>query len=405
MISNARLWCSGLLLLTVCRLGVEPRSRWASALSKIPRPDLTRLHAPGFLNNTQWHGTNLVSYTGSPLPNVLRQSSVRNKRSTIYRAKRRLDVGATNVVDAPATGTANIPGTNPGSVLGRLWKTVKRIFGGRDARGELPVAPGAVTNRLRALNVQGMRPAPVFNFQLALPVADGASGADNSDASPYGPLVNSQPSAVMSMFVERAPLRVREAVKSTVAALVGTFYRYCVETTMITTAERLSALIHSMQMTGYMLWNAECRYCLAQQLQPEPITKESTTSSSPEAADNAGAQLKDDIIPTYNTDSLLSYIKRLPDDTANSLLENITTGVLDAMQDSTDMVVESLTGMAMAQQPPPQPVQPGGAVVPRIIIQQTGSSCVQLCFWQLALGYCLRDQEAKLELQNALKGS
>ncbi|CDR97775.1 hypothetical protein BBBOND_0402630 [Babesia bigemina] len=135
MVANARLWCSGLLLLTVCRLGSAPCSRLAAALSKIPRPNGGGLHATGFLSNTQWVGSNLVASAGSMPRNVLRQSPVRNS-TTNYSAKRRSDVRATNVADATATGTTNLHGANPGSVLGRLWMTLKRIFGGRGARGD-----------------------------------------------------------------------------------------------------------------------------------------------------------------------------------------------------------------------------------------------------------------------------
>ncbi|GFE55355.1 hypothetical protein BaOVIS_027590 [Babesia ovis] len=292
-------------------------------------------------------------------------------------------------------GTTNneMASTSNHGILKRFWQKVKGFFGGEQEKD------GPVLAEKEKMPIQGIRPlAPLgINMTVSLhaPDTDGAT-----EGSPYLQLVQSSPSAILTQFADQAPARVREAMKSTVGSLVGSLYRYCVETTMITTADRIASLVHSMQMTGYMLWNAECRYCLSQQLQADT----NTAVATPAERTGAGLQLKDQMTPSNSKDALLSYVRNMPDETANALLDNITTDVMEAMQKSVDLVVDSLTGMAQAQKPPPMANQ-NGSSVPRVIVQQTGSSCVQLCFWQLALGYCLRQQEAKLELQNALKDS
>ncbi|GIX65809.1 signal peptide-containing protein [Babesia caballi] len=416
MIPLARLWRSGVLLLTVWLLGAAPWPPLSAALStlaRLPRGGATL----GFVSLHGWGRYREIPAARYCTSRPPAESSQRQPPTTVHKAilKRSL-LAAANGRDMPAAGTnAARPNTaKPSSVLGRLWRTVKRLFGAGECRHDIPLDAGMARFALpagsRVLPSAGLRQFQTLNFLMPLPAADGAQNSA-ADASPYAHLVHAQPSALMSRFVEQAPLRVREAVKSTVGALVGSFYRYCVETTMITTSDRLVALIHSMQMTGYMLWNAECRYCLSQQLQSEPAAADPPPSPAavepPAGGRVAAPQLKAEIVPPYNTDSLLWYIKRLPDETANALLDSMTTGVLDAMQESSDLVVESLTGMALGQSaPPPSPQQPApSGTTPRIILQQTGSSCVQLCFWQLALGYCLRDQEAKLELHHALKSS
>lgn len=308
----------------------------------------------------------------------------------------------------PTNGNEN-PGAS--NIFGRIWNGVKRLFGAGDMAG-VPLVTGLTklpaTHVAQMLPMQSMRSLQSLNLPVTLQSADShPTTAQGAETSPYAQLIRAQPSVVMSKFLEKASQRVRDAAKSTVGALVGSFYRYCVETTMITSSDRLSVLIHSMQMTGYMLWNAECRYCLSQQLFGEPASKDSPQEKAPDSTVNKGKthnvtpHLRDELVPPHNTDCLLWYIKKLPDDTANALFDNMTTGVLDAMHESTDMTVESLTGVAMNQQQP----QAGTGTPPRVIVQQTGSSCIQLCFWHLALGYCLRDQEAKMELQNALKGT
>ncbi|KAK1441726.1 hypothetical protein BgAZ_500580 [Babesia gibsoni] len=296
----------------------------------------------------------------------------------------------------------------PGNILRILWNSVKGLFSGLADGVGIPLVPDV--NKLPAAHghhiipLQNLKALQALNMPLAFAGVDHTGGNLGPDASPYAQLIRSQPSVVMNKFLEKASQRVRDAAKSTVGALVGSFYRYCIETTMITSSDRLSVLIHSMQMTGYMLWNAECRFCLSQQLVPEPSSQDDEASAEPDPQTNAKTinvipQFRDELVQPYGTDSLLNYIKQMPDQTANALLDNMTTGVIDAMQESTEMTVESLTGVAIGQQ------QPGSGGHHRVIVQQTGTSCVQLCLWHLALGYCLRDQEAKIELQNALKGA
>lgn len=309
--------------------------------------------------------------------------------------------------NSPVPGSGQ---TKQKGFLVKLWTRVKRLFSSAVGGATVPVVPGS--DGTPVVPQQGLRGYPPLSLPINLGVGATLEESNATGISAYTQLVRLQPSAVINQFMEKAPQRVKDAARSTVGALVGSFYRYCIETTLITSSDRLSVLIHSMQMTGYMLWNAECRYCLSERLLPESVSKEAVgqkpqnqnehlsqshdASADPKTKNMALVPpVRDELVPSYSSDSLLSYIRSMPDKTANSLLDNMSTGVMDAMQESIDMTVESLTGTAA----PTQSV-PGHSH--RVIVQQTGSACVQLCLWHVALGYCLRDQEAKLELQNAL---
>jgi hypothetical protein len=85
--------------------------------------------------------------------------------------------------------------------------------------------------------------------------------------NPYLQVVSKlSPSDLISKFTSTAHPRVQDAVRSTVLGLIGTLPKMAFETTTITTGERLASLMFQLQLTGYMLKNADYRLSLSQSL-------------------------------------------------------------------------------------------------------------------------------------------
>lgn len=86
-------------------------------------------------------------------------------------------------------------------------------------------------------------------------------------SNPYLQVVSKlSPSDLISKFTSTAHPRVQDAVRSTVLGLIGTLPKMAFETTTITTGERLASLMFQLQLTGYMLKNADYRLSLSQSL-------------------------------------------------------------------------------------------------------------------------------------------
>jgi len=86
-------------------------------------------------------------------------------------------------------------------------------------------------------------------------------------SNPYLQVVSKlSPSQLISKFTSTAHPRVQDAVRNTVLGLIGSLPKMTFETTTITTGERLASLMFQLQMTGYMLKNADYRLSLSQSL-------------------------------------------------------------------------------------------------------------------------------------------
>uniref|UniRef100_A0A3B0MF54 Uncharacterized protein n=1 Tax=Theileria annulata TaxID=5874 RepID=A0A3B0MF54_THEAN len=210
--------------------------------------------------------------------------------------------------------------------------------------------------------------------------------------SPYMELVRTGPSGIIKRFLRVAPSMVKDAISLTVSTLIGSFYRYSAETTIITTTDRLAALILNLQVTGYIYCNAEQRYRLSSLCNttgtsvPGGAMNNQLTDNQPEP--------RDEIEGLSVGDELLSYVRRLPRSYINGIFDNMNPEILYAMRHSTEKAIQLLTVLNHNYLDFKDDQ--------KLIIQQTGSFAMQLCFWKLALGYCMRDQETKIELTKSL---
>ncbi|KJP85340.1 hypothetical protein AK88_05044 [Plasmodium fragile] len=91
-------------------------------------------------------------------------------------------------------------------------------------------------------------------------------------------------------------------------------------------------------------------------------------------------------------DDLLSYIKSLTDVQLRSLTDNIGSLVLDATKKIVELVIQGMTLNINKNSS-------------NELIYVSGSVLTYICFWQLIIGYTLREMEIRDELSDYLKGN
>jgi hypothetical protein len=74
------------------------------------------------------------------------------------------------------------------------------------------------------------------------------------------------PNEILVKFSQTAPPNVQEAAKSTIMNILGSLPNYALDAVMVTTSNKLMALLYQMQITGYMFKNAEYRMSMTRSL-------------------------------------------------------------------------------------------------------------------------------------------
>jgi hypothetical protein len=284
--------------------------------------------------------------------------------------------------------------------------------------------------------------------------------------NPYMQVVSKlPPSELIAKFTESASPRVQDAVRTTVLGLIGSLPNMAFDTTTITTGQRLASLMFQLQMTGYMLKNADYRLSISQSLgmtngsaeayssnllltgdtneldidEEDPLTsgkvkgkikvryvgsnlfgtavnKSSEDASGSSSSSDQGVEIEVDAA-AYMSElrsevsrlkeelgqrseakeeamkkDLLLYIRTLPAQELRSLTNTMSQDVLVCMK---GLVQAVLGGIG------------DGKIGPETVTEQSGEAMAQLCMWQLAVGYNLRElevrEEMKQSLQNILK--
>ena len=285
---------------------------------------------------------------------------------------------------------------------------------------------------------------------LSLFGPDGNLSADLLAKNPYMQVVSKlSPSELISKFTASANPRVQEAVRSTVLGLIGSLPKMAFDTTTITTGQRLASLMFQLQMTGYMFKNAEYRLSLSQSLgmtngyssnllltgtdvddedendplysgkvkgklkirlgdvkSPDERSSDEEGSSSfsdIEIEVDAAAymselraevsKLKEELDQTKEAKEealrkdLLLYIRTLPAQELKSLTNTMSQDVMVCMK---GLVQAVLSGIG------------DGQIGPQTVTEQSGEAMAQLCMWQLAVGYNLRELEVREEMKQNL---
>lgn len=276
--------------------------------------------------------------------------------------------------------------------------------------------------------------------------------------NPYMQVVSRlSPSELISKFTATTSPRVQEAVRSTILGLIGSLPKMAFDTTTITSGQRLASLMFQLQMTGYMFKNAEYRLSLKQSLgmqgpqaskfllegsaieeydddeEGDPLLTgkirgklkikygalpslgaasksdddgddSSSSSGGMEMEVDAAAymselrsevsRLKDELIKTRDAKEealqkdLLTFIRTLPPQELKSLTDTMSPDVLVCMK---GLVQAVLAGVG------------DGKIGPNTVTEQSGEAMAQLCMWQLAVGYNLRELEVREEMKQSLQ--
>ncbi|KAG7342872.1 DUF760 domain containing protein [Nitzschia inconspicua] len=281
---------------------------------------------------------------------------------------------------------------------------------------------------------------------------DGAPSSDLLAKNPYMQVVSKiSPSDVIAKFTATADPRVQEAVRTTILGLIGSLPKLAFETTSITTGQRLASLMFQLQMTGYMFKNAEYRMSMSQSLgmysemtsnllltgapddddddetgREDPLlsgkikgklrirygkTKAWTPRNDQETVDEGSeievdaaaymselraevSKLREELVSTKEAKEealrkdLLLYIRTLPAQELKSLTNTMSQDVLVCMK---GLVQAVLAGIG------------DGQIGPDTVTEQSGEAMAQLCMWQLAVGYNLRELEVREEMKKNLK--
>ena len=274
---------------------------------------------------------------------------------------------------------------------------------------------------------------------------DAMLSAEMLARNPYMQVVSKlSPSELISKFTASANPRVQEAVRSTVLGLIGSLPKMAFDTTTITTGQRLASLMFQLQMTGYMFKNAEYRLSLSQSLgmtdgypsnllltgslednandeEEDPLysgkvkgklkirygngeDSEDTIPKGLEIEVDAAAymselrsevsRLKAELDETKSAKEealrkdLLLYIRTLPAQEMKSLTNTMSQDVMVCMK---GLVQAVLSGIG------------DGQIGPETVTEQSSEAMAQLCMWQLAVGYNLRELEVREEMKQSLK--
>lgn len=282
--------------------------------------------------------------------------------------------------------------------------------------------------------------------------------------NPYMQVVSRiSPSDLIAKFTAESDPRVQEAVRTTILGLIGSLPKLAFETTSVTTGQRLASLMFQLQMTGYMFKNAEYRLSMSQSLgmsktmssnlllagveddspdkEDDPLvsgkikgklkirygkkdkatdsaaTKATEDTPDPDSESKVGekqdgteievdaaaymselrdevSRLRDELTETKESKDealrkdLLLYIRTLPAQELKSLTNTMSQDVLVCMK---GLVQAVLAGIG------------DGKIGPDTVTEQSGEAMAQLCMWQLAVGYNLRELEVREEMKNNMK--
>ena len=289
----------------------------------------------------------------------------------------------------------------------------------------------------------------------------GGPSADILAKNPYMQVVSKlTPSELIAKFTASASPRVQDAVRTTVLGLIGSLPKMAFDTTTMTTGQRLASLMFQLQMTGYMLKNADYRLSLSQSLgvtkeayssnllltgspmddldpDDDPLTSgkvkgkikvryvrsnlfgpvdkgsSATDGSASEGESMSGgveievdaaaymselrsevSKLKEELTLRKEAKEealrkdLLLYIRTLPAQELRSLTNTMSPEVLVCMK---GLVQAVLGGIG------------DGKIGPDTVTEQSGEAMAQLCMWQLAVGYNLRELEVREQMKKNLQ--
>ena len=219
---------------------------------------------------------------------------------------------------------------------------------------------------------------------------------------------------LVSEFADSAPPDVQQAVRFTIAKLLGNMPSEVAAITRVTSDRNIASLMFSMQMTGYMFRNAEYRRSLSEslsadgervqtaELPPVSGTVSVEIAQGMKAEVDAAAYmaelrsevegLRAQLIRAKQEQEgagvgMIQYVQSLTPEEAQKLTSEVSKEVLDAMGQLINSLLKE-------------------ADVPADAVMETSDLKMrELLVWQLVTGYKLRELEVKAELKDKFWGA
>lgn len=219
---------------------------------------------------------------------------------------------------------------------------------------------------------------------------------------------------LINEFADSAPPDVQDAVRFTIAKLLGSLPSEVADITRVTSDKNIASLMFSMQMTGYLFRNAEYRRSLSDSLTAaegdgavQAALPAVSGTVSVEIAEGMKAEvdaaaymaeLRSEVEglraqltvakeKQAGAQHVLQYVQGLPSEEAQQLTSQVSKEVLDAM----GQLITSLLKEADVQ--------------PDAVMETSDLKMRELLVWQLVTGYKLRELEVKEELKDKFWGA
>ena len=224
---------------------------------------------------------------------------------------------------------------------------------------------------------------------------------------------------LISEFAEKAPSDVQDAVRLTVAQLLGNMPSEVAALTRATTGQNIASLMFSMQMTGYMFRNAEYRKGLLESLESSEGSEDDIGSPKLPAVSGTIAVemapgLKAEVDAAAYMAELRSEVEGLrtqlieakqqqaSDQAGNSLIQYVSSlKPEEAKELSTTISKEVLEAMGQLI----ENILRDASVDPDAVMEASDAKLKELLVWQLITGYKLRELEVKEEIKDKFWGS
>lgn len=224
----------------------------------------------------------------------------------------------------------------------------------------------------------------------------------------------------MELFLKRAPQQVVDAMRQTVANMIGTLPPQFFAVTVTTVAENLAQLMYSIMMTGYMFRNAQHRLELQQSLEhialPEPKDKKDVPDYAPGTQkkvtgevirwnDVTGPEKMDAVkyiemleaeIEELNhqvarksangQNELLDYLKSLEPQNLKELTSSAGEDVIFAM----NTFIKRLLAVS-------DPAQ-----MKTTVTETSAPELAHLLYWLMIVGYSIRNIEVRFDMERVL---
>ncbi|GMP44509.1 hypothetical protein CsSME_00013416 [Camellia sinensis var. sinensis] len=227
---------------------------------------------------------------------------------------------------------------------------------------------------------------------------------NNSNASNYKPpngtlkksrreilleYVKSVQPEFMELFVKRAPQQVVDAMRQTVANMIGTLPPQFFTVTVTTVAENLAQLMYSVLMTGYMFRNAQYRLELQRGLEQVALPEVQDKEDVPDYAPGTQKKVSGEVIRWNNVSGpekidAVKYIELL-----EAEIEELHQEVGRKSANGQNELLEYLRSLQ------PQNLKTSAT-------ETSAPELAKLLYWLMVVGYGIRNIEVRFDMERVL---